>query len=229
MCSKQDGVYRTCTKESWQYIAKAEECIKRVKLSDGKGLGGKGRLTDGKVDMLQNYYGLAVRENIDDVNKMAIKAVVYHVASTDSNPQHPLCPDGDDSWCGYKRDMESYKHKNGLPKCIVEIIQPVFNDLSNPDLLQKCTHGLAQNVNECLNGLIGDPCPKTTYVEQETVSLATYLAVLKFNDGDISYLKIFEDLNIKPGMFTCEGARKCDQSRIQLSAKKAKETGKCFH
>ena len=38
--------------------------------------------------MLQNYYGLAVRENLDDVNKMAtaIKAVVYHVASTDSDP-----------------------------------------------------------------------------------------------------------------------------------------------
>ena len=99
-------------------LQKLKNASKGVKLSDGKGLGGKGRLTDGKVDMLQNYYGLAVRENLDDVNKMAtaIKAVVYHVASTDSNPQHHLCPDGDDSWCGYKRDMESYKHKNGLHK-----------------------------------------------------------------------------------------------------------------
>ena len=70
-------------------LQKLKNASKGVKLSDGKGLGGKGRLTDGKVDMLQNYYGLAVRENLDDVNKMAtaIKAVVYHVASTDSNPQ----------------------------------------------------------------------------------------------------------------------------------------------
>lgn len=44
---------------------------KRVKLSDGKGLSGRGRLTDGKEDVLQNYYGLAVRENLDDVDKMA--------------------------------------------------------------------------------------------------------------------------------------------------------------
>ena len=42
-----------------------------VKLSDGKGFGGKGRLTDGKIDILQNYYGLVVRSNFDDVDKMA--------------------------------------------------------------------------------------------------------------------------------------------------------------
>ncbi len=49
-----------------------------------------------------------------------------------------------------------------------------------------------------LNRIIWNRCPKTTYVEQETVALATYLAVLKFNDGDISYLKILEDLDITP-------------------------------
>jgi hypothetical protein len=53
-----------------------------------------------------------------------------------------------------------------------------------------------------------------TYVEQSTVAPASYLAVLKFNDGDISFLKIFEDLDIKPGVFTFEGAQHCDQQRI---------------
>ena len=181
---------------------------KGVKLSDGKGLGGKGRLTDGKIDVLQNYYGIAVRQNLDDVNAMArvIKATLYHVALSDSNPQH-LCPDGDDSWCGYKKEKETYHHKNGIPECIVKEIEPIFEDLSNTDLLKKCTHGLTQNVNECLNGLIWDRCPKTTYVEHETVALATYLAILKFNDGDISFLKLFEDLDIKPGVFTFSGAQ----------------------
>ena len=99
-------------------LRKLKNKSKAVKLRDGKRLGGKGRLTDGKIDVLQNYYGLAVRENLDDVNKMAtaIKGVVYHVASTDSDPQHHLCPDGNKSWCGYKRDSKSYKHKNGIPK-----------------------------------------------------------------------------------------------------------------
>ena len=30
------------------------------------------------------------------------------------------------------------------------------------------------HVNECLDGLIWDRCPKSTYVEKETVALATY-------------------------------------------------------
>ena len=101
------------------------------------------------------------------------------------------------------------------------MIHPVFQDLSKPELLNKCTHGLTQNANECLNGQIWDRCPKTTYVEQETVALATNLAVLKFNDGDISFLKIFEDLDISPGLFTCKGADDCDKARIKLSAKKS--------
>ena len=44
---------------------------KGVKVADGKGLAGKGRLTDGKIDVLQNYYGLAIKENLTDVDKMA--------------------------------------------------------------------------------------------------------------------------------------------------------------
>lgn len=203
-------------------LRKLKNANKGVKLDDGKGLAGRGRLTDGKVDVLQNYYGLAIRDNLDDVGKMAkaIKASLYHVASTDENPQHHLCPDGENSWCGYQRDSETYKHKNGIPKCIVDFIEPVFDNLSNPDLLGKCTHGLTQNVNECLNGRIWDRCPKSTYVEQEAVALATGLAVLKFNDGDISFLKIFGDLDIIPGYFTCKGSEHCDQARITLSAKK---------
>ena len=55
------------------------------------------------------------------------------------------------------------------------------------------------------------------------MALATYLAVLKFNDGDISFLKIFEDLDITPGVFTGKGAQDCDTSRIKLSAQRFKE------
>ena len=93
--------------------------MKGVKLADGKGLSGKGRLTDGKIDILQNYYGLSVRGNLHDVKEMAksIKASLYHVASTDTNPQHHLCPDGEDSWCGYKREKDNYKHKIGILEC----------------------------------------------------------------------------------------------------------------
>ena len=141
------------------------------------------------MDVLQNYYGLAIRENHESVEEMAkaVKASLFQVASSEKNPQHHLCPKGKDSWCGYQRDSTTYQHKSGIPEPILELIEPIFNDLAEPELLKKCTHGLTQNPNECLNGMIWDRCPKNTYVEKETVALATYLAVLKFNDGDISH------------------------------------------
>ena len=45
-------------------LRKLNNKSKGVKLADGKGLAGKGKLTDGKIDVLQNYYGLAIRENL---------------------------------------------------------------------------------------------------------------------------------------------------------------------
>ncbi len=52
-------------------LRKLKNANKGVKLSDGKGIGGKGKLTDGKIDVVQNYYGLSERENLDDVSTMA--------------------------------------------------------------------------------------------------------------------------------------------------------------
>jgi hypothetical protein len=111
-------------------LRKLKNSKKGVKLSDGKGLAGRGRLTDGKIDILQNYYGLAIRENSNDVQKMAvgIQAALYHVASTDAKPQHHLCPDGKESWCGYKREKDNCQHKSGIPDCIVKEIKPIFDN-----------------------------------------------------------------------------------------------------
>jgi hypothetical protein len=35
-------------------------------------------------------------------------------------------------WCGYQRDSKTYKHKNGIPKPIVELVEPIFSDLTDP-------------------------------------------------------------------------------------------------
>lgn len=64
---------------------------------------------------------------------------------------------------------------------------------------------------------------KSTYVEQETVALAAYLAILRFNDGDISLLKMLTEFDKDPGLFTSKGAYDCDQDNINLSAKMSTE------
>ena len=72
----------------------------RTKLSDGKTIGGRGRLAGELIDKLQVYYGLAIRRNkssIDDMRK-EIWAGLYHVSSTDEKPQHRYC---DETWCKF--------------------------------------------------------------------------------------------------------------------------------
>ncbi|GFX20511.1 uncharacterized protein TNCV_3488681 [Trichonephila clavipes] len=100
----------------------------RQKLEDKKSLGGRNRLTDAEIDKLQRYYGLAIRNNSGNLSamKQAIWAIFFHKISTDLNPQHGLCPLGDDSWCGYNRSKlkgDTYKHKHNLPIAIMHCIK----------------------------------------------------------------------------------------------------------
>ncbi|GFW83632.1 uncharacterized protein TNCV_2204811 [Trichonephila clavipes] len=72
---------------------------KGIKLSDGKNISGRGRLTLKEVDSIQHYYGLAIRKNLSSVEDMkrAIWAIYFHKLRTEDNPQHALCPLGEDS------------------------------------------------------------------------------------------------------------------------------------
>ncbi|GFV22806.1 steroidogenic acute regulatory protein, mitochondrial, partial [Trichonephila clavipes] len=72
----------------------------KKKLSDGKTIGGKGRLTDSLIDKLAHYYGNAIRCNSTSVKEMrkAIWAVWGHSCSTDDEPMHWFCPTNPNTW-----------------------------------------------------------------------------------------------------------------------------------
>ena len=63
----------------------------------------KSRLTDPIIDKLQNYFGIALRSNIGNLEKMkgAILASLFHVASSSFSIHHDYCPKSSDSWCQY--------------------------------------------------------------------------------------------------------------------------------
>ena len=121
------------------------------------------------------------------------------VAATADNPSHPNTPD---TWCGYRNDPEKYKHTNGLLQAIVDLVSPIFEDLSKEELLSKCLHGQKQNGNKCLNNLIWQRCSKEIYVDRITVEEAVYSAVSYFNGGSILILKTLEKLGVKAGYHT---------------------------
>ncbi|GFX70586.1 uncharacterized protein TNCV_875601 [Trichonephila clavipes] len=165
------------------------------KLSDGKPLCGRNRLTEAEIDRLQAYYGLAIRRNLSSVKDMqqAIWAIFLHKLSTDEKPQHGFCPSDSDTWCKFKKAEllgETYHHKNSLPVDVVEAMRPVFRNLANPELLKKCLHGGTQNPNESVNNVIWSRVPKKTFVQLEVLSLGTYDAVSTFNMGNVSKLEI---------------------------------------
>ena len=112
-------------------------------------------MTNTKIDTLQNYFGIALRQNIGNLEAMtnAIMASLFHVSD-----YHANCPKTSDSWCLYQRDKANgtniYKPKGALPVDVRSAILPIYNDLTKPEMLIKCLHGKTQNANECFNGMI---------------------------------------------------------------------------
>ncbi|GFV93213.1 uncharacterized protein TNCV_573521 [Trichonephila clavipes] len=190
------------------------------KLSDGKPLCGRNRLTEAEIDRLQAYYGLAIRRNLSSVKDMqqAIWAIFLHKLSTDEKPQHGFCPSDTDTWCKFKKKQNCLGRliitKNSLPVDVVEAMRPVFRDLANPELLKKCLHGGTQNPNESVNNVIWSRVPKETFVQLEVLSLSTYDAVSSFNMGNVSKLEILRKMCIEPGDYTVQAMECLDKQRL---------------
>jgi len=85
-----------------------------------KGIGGKGKLTFNMIGKLQNYYGIAIRQNVGDLAgmKKAILASLFHVASSKTNEWHNHCSKDKNSWCLFQQDKlnktTTYKPGAGL-------------------------------------------------------------------------------------------------------------------
>ena len=106
------------------------------KIEDGKGIGGKGRLTLKRIDTLQNFYGKAIRDNRGDAKAMsrATHAILKHYSSTPDQPRHEDCPVGKNSWCSFNRDKATGEKthlpvKDPLPEAVIKVMQPTFDRL----------------------------------------------------------------------------------------------------
>ncbi|GFX95122.1 peptidase A2 domain-containing protein [Trichonephila clavipes] len=188
------------------------------KLSDGKTIGRKGRLTDAIISKLTTFYGNAIRANSHNVNEMrqAVWAVWAHTSSTDDEPKHWFCPTGKNSWCKYNvsvhnNTVNEFSHKNTLPKAVSEVIKTVFKDLSHLKLLRRCLGGKTQNANESLNSLIWKYSPKLIGLGINV----TKIAACEYNDGnDVEEdVKIVLDSIVKDHIRTEEKEEKLRQER----------------
>ena len=204
-------------------LRKLKASMKGKKLSDWKTLFGKGRLTDTQIDKIQSMYGVAIRANRKNLKKMKenVWAIYFHRLSTDDNPMHQLCTEN----CPYnkaQRENKQYHHKNSLPSAVMDTIKPVFRDLANPQLLEKCLEGYTQNPNESFNSLIWRYCPKRKNHGLATVNTAVSLATGVFNDGATTYASVMRELKLDVGPFATKCFEDIDSERIKHAQRQTK-------
>ena len=202
------------------------------KLSDGKGVGGAQRLTQDMIKRIQNYYGLAIRQNKGNLHgmKKAITAIQHHIIEDPEKSltsQHQFCPRGKESWCRFWRDKATgsndYKHLHRLPNVFMSALNPIFKRLSDSELLGRCLLGLTQNQNESLNGRLWSLVPKTTFCGKRRVVISVCEAICVSNTGAGSNLLLLEKFGIKPGENTLRALRQEDRARLHNASRKVSE------
>lgn len=148
--------------------------------------------------------------NVAEAQK-AVKAILQHSVSTDEKPCHGYCPEGESSWCGWQREQakgtQHCHHKAPLPVEVANILRPLFDRLSEPELLESAIDGFTQNMNKSFHHLLLDFCPKTVFTSS-TVAIAAGLAVLQFNNGNIELSQVLKEMGIEPGAH-CVSALHC--------------------
>lgn len=185
--SKKSDCVGHVQKRMGSALRKVKKDHGKRKLSDGRTIGGAGRLTEQLCDDFQRYYGNALRDNLGNLQGMvkATKAILHHSWSTDETPDHDYCPEGESSWCKFQRanalGQTPPAHRTTIPTAVGKVIQPVFDRLSEESLLRRCLKGSTQNRNESLHATIWDRCPKSQSGTPKIVETAVCLAVINFN------------------------------------------------
>ena len=147
------------------------------------------------IDKMQNYYGLAIRQNKNNLEQMIKDAMagLYHISS----------------WEKWQREKATksyqYKHRIVLPKAVMDecsLSTAIYTDVTDRNVLSRCLESYTQNSNQSLNNLICARCPKKVYQGRKVVELCTSSALTHFNDGASSVTRVLECLQICPGKNT---------------------------
>ena len=195
---------------------------------------GKGKLTNIKIKKIQNYYGKAIKTYSSDVPLLQkrIMGILLHLSSTDEQPKHAHCPPGVSSWCFWQRAIAkseepgSHTGHETLPVDIGKKLVPIFQRLSDPKLLSRCSRNMTQNANEALHHILWKIVPKSIYVGRKTMQTAMAFAVCKYTMGASFQSLICKVMQLEPGTALKEAARKRDLTRLKRAEKAASEPAK---
>ncbi|CAN7944761.1 unnamed protein product, partial [Ixodes pacificus] len=197
----------------------------------GQPLGGRGGLTQELIKRLTSYYGMALRSHPDvDEMQRAVMATFYHITSTDEEPHHHLCPPGPMSWCRHRaaeaQGEPQPAHKYKLASHVATALLPVYQRLSEPQLLDRCKGKKTQNAAESLHSVIWSVLPKDEHASLIAAETAVSEAICKFNCGSYrAYTEFCSSLGIRPGGLALRRAAEKDASRKKKASKALQAKG----
>ena len=202
---EEEIIKEDCVNHVAKRIWTAMEQLKKKLQGTSESLTGKGKLTRAVQDKLAGYYASQLKQNAPDIEKMreGVYASLFHSVSTDDAPHHSHCPKGSESWCFYQRAValkeEPRPHRPSLTLAVAEKLLPIYERLTQPDLLQRCMRMKTQNPNECFNAQVWRRCPKTEPTSLRTVETAVAMATLAFNEGPSGLGTVLEEMGIRKG------------------------------
>lgn len=88
-----------------------------------------------------------------------------------------------------------YKCANVL-QVFLDILTPMIDTLTDPQLLRRCLRGATQNANESINSVVWSILSKTKYHGYHTVRGAAAIATIFFNRGRSGLVKFFDEVQI---------------------------------
>ena len=114
-------------------MRKLRSDMKSIKLADGKSISGKGRLTDRLINKMQNYFGMAIRQNLGQLYaiKKSVLAILWHFTDIKNlDIRHQFCPRSAISRCKYQVDkisgLSKYNSKGVIPEVVKKEIEKIL-------------------------------------------------------------------------------------------------------
>ncbi|KAG8234080.1 hypothetical protein J437_LFUL014540 [Ladona fulva] len=176
------------------------QCVKK-----NKGVGGRNKISGKMIDKLTIYYGLTIRRNGESVDRMrdTIWATYYHYKSNYVEPIHGKCPPGHDLWGSWRKaegKLATHSHDyKSLPDYVLQVMKPIYTELTAEALLQHCLGGYTQNNNESLHSLIWKISPKEIHPGVVVAEIEANIASCIVNEGNVTLLKIMQVMGVKCG------------------------------
>jgi len=107
-----------------------------------------------------------------------------------------------------------------LPSVFMPELKPIFDRLSEENLLKRCLKGLTQNQNESINSILWAKISKVRFCGKRRIVIATCETFCTANTGAASKASILQRLGIEPGRNTVSLLRKEDWARLACASRK---------